>query len=468
MKRTVIILYMALVAIMAVATIGEHFRGTAWVSDSIYGAWWFTALWALLIAAAILYFLRRRVRRPSTVALHLSFVIILTGALLTYLTAWSGRIHIRQGEAVHSCFVLDGEEIRVRPLPFAIALQDFHVDYYAGTDAPSDYVTRFVITDGDCHTVATVSMNHIYTHSHLRLSQCSYDTDLQGSTLAVNYDPWGIPVTYSGYALLFMGLLWILADPHGTFRQILRQMPSGKNKSSKSIKIIGVFVALGAFVLLTYHLVQRWNLMGTVPLTNAYETMLFLAWCVLLVSLLLWRRIPFLTILGLLFAGFCVLATHLLHMDSEVMPVMPVLNSPLLALHVSVIMLAYALLSLAFLCGLTYLLLSFITQHSSPLGIHLTSLSQLFLYPAMTCLGMGIFIGAIWANISWGNYWSWDPKETWALITFMTYAVALHPASLPWLRRPVAFHAYIVLAFFTLLMTYFGVSYLLGGMHSYA
>ena len=98
----------------------------------------------------------------------------------------------------------------------------------------------------------------------------------------------------------------------------------------------------------------------------------------------------------------------------------------------------------------------------------LTLLSQLFLYPAMTTLGLGIFIGAIWANISWGNYWSWDPKETWALITFMVYAVLLHPHSLPSLQRPRIYHLYCLCAFLTLLMTYFGVNYFLGGMHSYA
>ncbi len=86
----------------------------------------------------------------------------------------------------------------------------------------------------------------------------------------------------------------------------------------------------------------------------------------------------------------------------------------------------------------------------------------------MTCLGLGIFIGAIWANVSWGNYWSWDPKETWALITFMVYAVALHGQSLPAMRRPRVYHIYMLLAFLSLLVTYFGVNYFMSGMHSYA
>ena len=95
-------------------------------------------------------------------------------------------------------------------------------------------------------------------------------------------------------------------------------------------------------------------------------------------------------------------------------------------------------------------------------------LSRLFLYPSITALGFGIFIGAIWANISWGTYWSWDPKETWALITLMTYAIAVHTNSIPQLRKPLNYHIFMTFAFLTILMTYFGVNYFLGGMHSYA
>ena len=160
-------------------------------------------------------------------------------------------------------------------------------------------------------------------------------------------------------------------------------------------------------------------------------------------------------------------------MDPQIGHLMPVLSSPLLTIHVSVIMMAYALLSITFLTGIWGLITamknnlkpkdsSLFTLHSS------LQMSQLFLYPALTCMGLGIFIGAIWANVSWGTYWSWDPKETWALITFMVYAVPVHQQSIPWLRNPRHYHLYMVLAFLTILMTYFGVNYFLGGMHSYA
>ena len=132
---------------------------------------------------------------------------------------------------------------------------------------------------------------------------------------------------------------------------------------------------------------------------------------------------------------------------------------------------AYALLSLTFVCGMTALIVALISRNPSLRQERMESLallSRLFLTPAVTTLGIGIFVGAIWANVSWGQYWSWDPKETWALITWMVYATALHPGLVPTLNKPLHYHLFTLIAFATLLMTYFGVNYLLGGMPSYA
>lgn len=98
----------------------------------------------------------------------------------------------------------------------------------------------------------------------------------------------------------------------------------------------------------------------------------------------------------------------------------------------------------------------------------LTLLSRILLYPATLILALGIFIGAVWANISWGRYWAWDPKEVWALITLLIYGIAFHTQSIKVFRKPIFFHVFLIAAFTTVLMTYFGVNYFLGGMHSYA
>lgn len=166
-------------------------------------------------------------------------------------------------------------------------------------------------------------------------------------------------------------------------------------------------------------------------------------------------------IFSLVGIGFIFLIYHFSHTDFSTGERAPILNSPYFCLHVSVIMMSYVLLILTCLCGI--------------LGIcwrsrqeRMRDLSHLFLYPALTTMGFGIFIGAIWANVSWGNYWSWDSKETWALITFMIYAVVVHTQSLPVFRNPLVYHIYITLAFMSIAMTYFGVNYFLTGMHSYA
>lgn len=199
---------------------------------------------------------------------------------------------------------------------------------------------------------------------------------------------------------------------------------------------------------------------------NGYETMLLLAWVILAVAVVLAGRVRWFAPAGLLLAGLCLLSAAIAGMNTQVTPLVPVLASPLLSWHVSFIIMAYALLSLIFVNGV--LALVFAGGNKTGRIGELLALSRLFLVPALFLLGMGIFIGAVWANVSWGRYWAWDAKEVWALITFLVYAFALHTGSCPMFRKPVFFHVYMVCAFFTVLMTYFGVNYFLGGLHSYA
>ena len=233
-----------------------------------------------------------------------------------------------------------------------------------------------------------------------------------------------------------------------------------------------VAIMVLSFLALTICLALRWIIRGTIPIANGYETMLTMAWIIMLVSLLLFRRFGIILTFGFLLSGFFLLVSDISQMDPQITHLMPVLESPLLTIHVSIIMMAYALLSLTFICGLTAIILRLIRgKNADGLDEQLSSLqllSQLFLYPSITAMGFGIFIGAIWANVSWGTYWSWDPKETWALITLMVYAISVHTKSITLLQKPINYHIFVTLAFLTILMTYFGVNYVLGGMHSYA
>lgn len=752
-KKIIFILYILVLVCMAAATIVEKSQGTDYAHAHYYGAWWFILIWAVLAALGAFYIIKRKVKCASTLALHLSFIIILLGALLTHVSAKRGMIHLRIGQPTDTYMAQDEEQgMKEEKLPFSLCLQKFEAKMHDGTNAVADYSSKFTVIDGDDKSEGEVSMNNIYSHRSYRLYQSSYDEDGKGSVLAINADPYGIPVTYTGYALLFISLVWMLFDPKGGYRKQLKspllkkgalitalilsmgniqtlhaesatgnlqnavlpketaekfgelhilyndricpvqtfaldfckkiygarsyqgltaeqvlsgwvfygntwanepfiKIKSGEMKTAmnlpdyaslntffnremggytigqyvqeyyngqqdkfhqqaadidgkiqiimelregislkvlpytftknvkatkdhpfikagtttwfspvdklpqavehqhalyirnvfsllngdvkagntsrvneffvkmkkyqevssgnslptatqykaerinnafpfatilfmanltlgfialfytiyrmtkkKDIKVLNIAlpILLGvSFLALTFGLALRWIISGNVPMSNGYESMLTVAWFVMLISILMQLRIRIVMVFGFLISGFFLLVSHINQMDPAIGQMMPVLNSPLLSIHVSIIMMSYALLSLTFICGIMGICLR---SH----GEELQALSRIFLYPALTTMGFGIFIGAIWANVSWGNYWSWDSKETWALITFMIYAVVVHTQSLPVFRKPLVYHIYITLAFLSIAMTYFGVNYFLTGMHSYA
>lgn len=752
-KKIIFILYILVLVCMAAATIVEKSQGTDYAHAHYYGAWWFILIWAVLAALGAFYIIKRKVKCASTLALHLSFIIILAGALLTHISAKRGMIHLRIGQPTDTYMAQDEEQgMKEEKLPFSLCLKKFEAKMHDGTNAVADYSSKFTVTDGDDKSEGEVSMNNIYSHRSYRLYQSSYDEDGKGSVLAINADPYGIPVTYTGYALLFISLVWMLFDPKGGYRKLLKspllkkgalitalilsmgniqtlhaesatgnlqnavlpketaekfgelhilyndricpvqtfaldfckkiygarsyqgltaeqvlsgwvfygntwanepfiKIKSGEMKTAmnlpdyaslntffnremggytigqyvqeyyngqqdkfhqqaadidgkiqiimelregvslkvlpytftKNVKatkdhpfikagtttwfspvdklpqaveqqhalyiknvfsllngdvkagnisrvneffvkmkkyqevssgnslptatqykaerinnafpfatilfmanltlgFIALFytiyrmtkkreikalnialpILLGvSFLALTFGLALRWIISGNIPMSNGYESMLTVAWFVMLISILIQLRIRIVMVFGFLISGFFLLVSHINQMDPAIGQMMPVLNSPLLSIHVSIIMMSYALLSLTFICGIMGICLR---SH----GEELQALSRIFLYPALTTMGFGIFIGAIWANVSWGNYWSWDSKETWALITFMIYAVVVHTQSLPVFRKPLVYHIYITLAFLSIAMTYFGVNYFLTGMHSYA
>lgn len=752
-KKIIFILYILVLVCMAAATIVEKSQGTDYAHAHYYGAWWFILIWAVLAALGAFYIIKRKVKCASTLALHLSFIIILAGALLTHISAKRGMIHLRIDQPTDTYMAQDEEQgMKEEKLPFSLCLQKFEAKMHDGTNAVADYSSKFTVIDGDDKSEGEVSMNNIYSHRSYRLYQSSYDEDGKGSVLAINADPYGIPVTYTGYALLFISLVWMLFDPKGGYRKLLKspllkkgalmtalilsmgniqtlhaesatgnlqnavlpketaekfgelhilyndricpvqtfaldfckkiygarsyqgltaeqvlsgwvfygntwanepfiKIKSGEMKTAmnlpdyaslntffnremggytigqyvqeyyngqqdkfhqqvadidgkiqiimelregvslkvlpytftknvkatkdhpfikagtttwfspvdklpqavehqhalyirnvfsllngdvkagntsrvneffvkmkkyqevssgnslptatqykaerinnafpfatilfmanltlgfialfyaiyrmtkkKEIKALNIAlpILLGvSFLALTFGLALRWIISGNVPMSNGYESMLTVAWFVMLISILMQLRIRIVMVFGFLISGFFLLVSHINQMDPAIGQMMPVLNSPLLSIHVSIIMMSYALLSLTFICGIMGICLR---SH----GEELQALSRIFLYPALTTMGFGIFIGAIWANVSWGNYWSWDSKETWALITFMIYAVVVHTQSLPVFRKPLVYHIYITLAFLSIAMTYFGVNYFLTGMHSYA
>lgn len=204
----------------------------------------------------------------------------------------------------------------------------------------------------------------------------------------------------------------------------------------------------------------RWYISSHLPMGNGFETLQLLSLLVLLFSYIMRHRMPFVVVSGFILSGFIQLVSFISHANPQITPLMPVLASPWLCVHVTVIMVSYALLALIFLTSLFALF-------AARSRTELMRFCRRLLLPAVFMLGIGIFVGAVWANESWGRYWAWDPKETWALITFMIYSIPLHGRILTHYRSPLVFHLFMVCAFLSVIMTYFGVNYILGGLHSY-
>lgn len=736
LKNLILVVATAIILILITATIVESSKGTAFVRQHIYTSAWFVVLWAALAVVAAVYIVLRKNKSnisTSVLLVHASFLVILLGAFTSWTMAESGTIHLRQNETTST---MKDEEGKTKELGFEVSLKNFNVVNYPGTDAPMDYVTTLTANTQEIK----VSMNNIGSFNGYRFIQSGYDSDMQGTTLGVYHDPWGIGITYTGYALLFISLIatmvskktrmrhlyrkalslqgakawavtallavssfattanaqemvkidgdiaddfgkicvlynsritpintvatsfvtklcgkptwdglssnqvfagWIfdvpywetvkmieikekkaqellgingkwasfddfwdsynnykldaplkkaykdgdtklqkqLRDADEKFNiirmlyggEMLKMFPyAGKqghmqwfapgqplgnlkldekelvfikksmdylaesiitgdkaraeeiakkiysyqhvrgkavvptkfriytetfynktnaqrlpvmlyltlslllaivstlslnNEKQKKTRLVSSVLTWFMLIHTTLLLALRWFVSGHLPMSNGYETMQFMAWATLIVTLVMQKRFLPVKQFGPLLSSFALLVAMITDGNPQITQLMPVLQSPLLSVHVMVIMFSYALFGLTALIGLQGLIAHHRKQEEKEQ--QLAALSQFLLYPAVALIAIGIFIGAIWANVSWGRYWSWDSKETWALITMLIYSAPLH-AEIKWLRKAQHMHIYMLLAFLSVLMTYFGVNYFLSGMHSYA
>ncbi|WP_294618358.1 cytochrome c biogenesis protein CcsA [uncultured Bacteroides sp.] len=235
--------------------------------------------------------------------------------------------------------------------------------------------------------------------------------------------------------------------------------------------IVALTVAVVAFFLLhTFGIGIRWYISGRAPWANAYESMIYVAWATALAGLLFVRRSSMTLALAAFFAGIILFVANLNFMDPEITPLVPVLKSYWLMIHVAVITASYGFFGMSFLLGLLSLGFMAAGKTATLFQAHIRELriiNEMSLHIGLYLLTAGIFLGAVWANESWGRYWGWDPKETWALITMVVYAFVLHARFIPALCSDYAFSVMSVFALSSVLMTYFGVNYYLSGLHSY-
>ena len=312
-----------------------------------------------------------------------------------------------------------------------------------------DYLAESIIT-GD-NSRADEIVKKIYSYQHVKARDV-------------------IPSKFTIYSEVFYNWLNTLRFPTMLYLALSLLLSVASTialKEKKTRTVSRATLALAAIMLLhtTVLLILRWMVSGHLPMSNGFETMQFMAWATLVLTLFMGKRFVPVKSFGPLLSSFALLVAMITDSNPQITQLMPVLQSPLLSVHVMVIMFSYALFGLMALIAIQGLVAR--RQGNTPKEEQLAALSQFLLYPAVSLLAIGIFIGAIWANVSWGRYWTWDSKETWALITLLIYSAPLH-SSLRWFEKPLHIHVYMLLAFLSVLMTYFGANYFLAGMHSYA
>jgi cytochrome c-type biogenesis protein CcsB len=247
-------------------------------------------------------------------------------------------------------------------------------------------------------------------------------------------------------------------------------------KDSKIIRALiktNAIVILLLFIVHTLGLGARWYISGHAPWSDAYESMIYVAWATMFFGLAFGRK-SFLTIASTSFvASMILMIAHWNWMDPAIANLQPVLDSYWLMIHVSVIVGSYGPFTLGMILGAVSLILMILTTEKNKVKMKLniqeiTIITEMALTVGLVMLTIGNFLGGQWANESWGRYWGWDPKETWALVSIMVYAFVIHMRLVPGLRSIWFFNLMAILAFASIMMTYFGVNFYLAGLHSYA
>ncbi len=244
--------------------------------------------------------------------------------------------------------------------------------------------------------------------------------------------------------------------------------------SSRRFELVfkfGYVVNLLLFVLLAFGLGLRWYISGHAPWSNAYESMIFIAWSLALSGIVFAKRSLISLALTAILAGVVLFTAHLSWMDPQITTLMPVLKSHWLTIHVSVITASYGFLGLCCLLGFFTLVLFAVGRDSEVLRKNITEatrINEMAMILGLSLLTFGNFLGGVWANESWGRYWGWDSKETWALVSILVYAAVTHARFVPRMNSQYAFAVMSMFGYWVIVMTYFGVNFYLTGMHSYA
>ena len=247
-------------------------------------------------------------------------------------------------------------------------------------------------------------------------------------------------------------------------------------KKSKVVEILVKVLSVVIVLLFVYHTIGlgvRWYISGHAPWSNGYESMIYISWATMLFGLILGRKSALTLAATTFVVSMILMIAHWNWLDPSIGNLEPVLDSYWLMIHVSIIVGSYGPFTLSMILGFLVLLLYVFTNSKNKERLDLvikeiTIVNEMSIMIGLVMLTIGNFLGGMWANESWGRYWGWDPKETWALINIMIYAFILHMRLIPGLRGRFSFNFMAVFAFASILMGYLGVNHLLSGLHSYA
>ena len=724
---------------LASATFLESKIGTEAAKMLVYYSPIFIFLQLLLVVNFILVLLNSKYiqkRKWALIVIHVSLIVILGGALTTFLFGKEGQVHIREGERSNKMVMHTSKGVKTEVLPFELELVDFRLNRYPGSQSPSSYESDLLVhVDGNV-IETSVYMNNVLDMKGYRFFQASYDQDELGTVLSVNRDVAGRVITYTGYSLLLIGFLLMFFLPNSRFRklgkdlkeiryaskvvtilliliimpfrgiaqssstiqaieqnkipqmhanqfgelpvlfrgrvmpmntfssEILRKLhkettifnlnsdqfmlsvlatpqdwmhipfiavneeyvsyhsyfdnqgnyrllsqlqdiyhkpnsertaadkdlikldeqinifylltshsmpglfpnPTDSNNSWQTpnevnsqlfsnyltevvdalrsddwvkadkalnliksyqiendnanlintkklkaelrynqlnifnsnklgyfilgglllvfsfiqlfrkqewIRFISIFLIIGIVLVFIYHMTGmglRWYISGYAPWSNSYETMVYVSWATVLAGFVFGRKSTITLARATLFGGVILFVSSLNWMDPQINTLVPVLKSPWLMFHVAVIVAAYGFFGISFLLGITNLSIIAFAKQTTLLTYRikeLTIINNMSLLIGLALMTIGTFLGAVWANESWGRYWGWDPKETWALITVVVYSIVTHVHLVKNWNNMWLFNLLSVFAFSSVLMTYLGVNYFFSGMHSY-
>jgi cytochrome c-type biogenesis protein CcsB len=245
------------------------------------------------------------------------------------------------------------------------------------------------------------------------------------------------------------------------------------NPTIKPKKVTTFFFAvlLVLFLLHTFGMGFRWVVSGHAPWSDTYESLLYISWSAIFAGVLFFRNSLLALSAAVIVAGIFMFTANLTGIDPQITNLVPVLKSYWLTIHVSVLTASYGFFGLSALLGFITLIMFIFRKKRKHIDENIktiTAINEISLIIGLAAITVGNFLGAIWANESWGRYWGWDPKETWSYIAIIVYVLVVHLRFIKPLATPFMFATFSLLSFSTILMTYFGVNFYLSGMHSYA